>query len=332
VSAVNSRLLGKPERPDPVCLAANARFSYLGSKIYGNGFTLTPEQRADLIKKDARNGQLIFPYIGGEEVNTSPTQAFDRYVINFGDRSLEEAEAWPDLIRIVREEVKPERDKLRDNSIGIQRRRFWWRFGSSASSLYESIKGKRRVLVNSRVSKHLVFAWQAPVCVFAESLYVYPVQENLWFAILQSRVHEPWARLLSSSMRNDLRYTASDCFETFPFPRACSMPSLESIGQHLYETRAKFMVDTDQGLTKTYNLLKDSTCTEPRIIELRHLHEEMDRAVLSVYGWDDIQVPPFEEPNSESGRKAREVFKEEVIDRLFALNAERAQEERIHDQ
>src|SRR4029079_725009 len=41
-----------------------------------------------LIEKDPRNQERIFPYIGGEEVNESPTHAHHRYVINFGDMPL----------------------------------------------------------------------------------------------------------------------------------------------------------------------------------------------------------------------------------------------------
>src|SRR5690554_2263725 len=76
VEVINSRLRPKPERPEPVVLRANAGSAYLGSKIYGQGFLLTPEEREELIAKDAKNGERIFPYIGGEEVNTSPTQDF----------------------------------------------------------------------------------------------------------------------------------------------------------------------------------------------------------------------------------------------------------------
>ena len=36
-------------------------------------------------QKDPRNREVIFPYIGGEEVNTSPTHAHHRHVINFRD-------------------------------------------------------------------------------------------------------------------------------------------------------------------------------------------------------------------------------------------------------
>src|SRR5690606_12088151 len=114
----------------------------------------------------------------------------------------------------------------------------------------------------------------------------------------------------------------------------------EAIGEKLYDARAKYMVDTDQGLTKTYNALKDPTCTDERILELRHLHEEMDRAVLRAYprlpgvgsndpstiGWSDIPVPPFC-IKTEQDKAALQAFEDEVIDRLFVLNADRAKTE-----
>jgi hypothetical protein len=53
------------------------------------------------------------------------------------------------------------------------------------------------------------------------------------------------------------------------------------------------MVNTNQGLTKTYNALKDPENNDPRILELRRLHEAMDRAVLDDYGWTDLTVPPY---------------------------------------
>jgi len=111
--AVNSRLRAKPERPDPQKLPENAGLSFQGSIVLGMGFVLTPEERAELIAKNPKNAERIFPYLGGEEVNTSPTQSPHRFVISFGQMSLEEAEQWPDLLNIVRERVKPERDRNR---------------------------------------------------------------------------------------------------------------------------------------------------------------------------------------------------------------------------
>ena len=46
-----------------------------------------------LLEDNPRNKETIFPYIGGEEVNTSPTHAHYRYVINFRDYPLRRADA-----------------------------------------------------------------------------------------------------------------------------------------------------------------------------------------------------------------------------------------------
>jgi hypothetical protein len=85
-----------------------------------------------LIEQNPKNQERIFPYIGGEEVNSSPTHAHNRYVINFGEMS--EAEAWeyPDLMKIVEEKVKP----ARLNQNREIRARYWWRFGETTPALF----------------------------------------------------------------------------------------------------------------------------------------------------------------------------------------------------
>ena len=59
-------------------------------------------------------------------------------------------------------------------------------------------------------------------------------------------------------MKDDLRYTPTDCFETFPFPKDFeTLPTLELAGQEYYEFRAALMVNNNQGLTATYNRFHD---------------------------------------------------------------------------
>lgn len=326
----NSFLHVKPERPDPVRLAANASLSFQGSIVLGMGFTLTPEEREALIARDPKNGERIFPYLGGEEVNTSPTQDFHRYVINFGQMSLEEAEKWPDLIEIVRGKVKPERDKLRDTADGRRLKLRWWEFCRTRPELYRAIQDLPRCLVTSCVSKHVIFSFQKANRVFSHKLYVFPFSDFDRFSVLQSRIHVLWTLLLSSTLGQTLNYSATDCFKTFPFPDNRQLrptSQLERIGRRLYQTRARFMVNTAQGLTQTYNLLKDPNCNDPRIIDLRQQHGEMDRAVLAAYGWDDLAVPPYGTPTSDAETRALADFRDEVIDRLFVLNAERSKQQ-----
>ena len=85
------------------------------------------------------------------------------------------------------------------------------------------------------------------------------------------------------------------------------------------------MVREDVGLTTTYNRLKDPDDDSVDVRALRALHEAMDRAVLAAYGWSDLAVPPFAAPTDDPTRRA---FEDEIIDRLFALNAERAAAEK----
>jgi hypothetical protein len=331
VQVINSRLRPTPERPDPAVLAANAGKSFQGSVVLGMGFTLTSEERDELVATNPKSAERIFPYLGGSEVNTSPTHDFDRYVINFAQMSLEEAERWPDLLAIVREKVKPERDQLKDNADGRRRKKYWWQWGRYTPALYEAIRNLPRCLVTSIHSKHLLFGFQPNNRVFSHGLFVFSLPSSSHFAVLQSRVHEPWARLLSSSMKTDLRYTPSDCFETFPFPNDQTLQlgsPLDQAGEALYQARAAYMVETDQGLTKTYNALKDPDCQDAAIINLRNLHRTMDKAVLAAYGWQDLAPPPFESPTTAAGREAKRTFEDEVIDRLFVLNAQRAETER----
>jgi hypothetical protein len=89
------------------------------------------------------------------------------------------------------------------------------------------------------------------------------------------------------------------------------------------------MVERNQGLTTTYNQLKDPACDDPEILALRRLHEDLDRAVLAAYTWPDLPVPAYETPTTPATRAAQEAFEDEIIDRLFALNATRAEKEKL---
>ena len=101
--------------------------------------------------------------------------------------------------------------------------------------------------------------------------------------------HEVWARFFASSLEDRLRYTPSDCFETFPFPPNFETdPALEAAGKAYYEFRADLMVRNNEGLTKTYNRFHDPDERSPDILKLRELHAAMDKAVLEAYGWHDL--------------------------------------------
>lgn len=129
-------------------------------------------------------------------------------------------------------------------------------------------------------------------------------------------------------MGKDLRYSISDCFETFPVPPEGELEDgslIDRVGKVLYERRASYLEELNVGLGKAYNILKDPCFKGGPEVELRGLHEELDRAVLAAYGWDDIEVPPFTSAATGGERRAYAAFREEVLRRLFDLNALRGE-------
>ncbi len=351
VDNITAFLFHRGGHADPARLAANAGKSFVGSYVLGMGFTFDDSDKkgvasslADmqrLIDFDPHNREVIFPYIGGEEINTSPTHAHHRYVINFAERGeVECGRRWPDLMAIAEQRVRPERLKLGDNGDARRRKARWWLWGRYTPALFAVTAGLERLLAISRVGQHASITFLPSRMVYAETVIVFPFQTFAAFCILQSRTHEIWARFFGSSLEDRLRYTPSDCFETFPFPDGWGADgSLEAAGRSYYECRAALMVENDEGMTKTYNRFNDIYETDPRIVELRELHATMDRAVLDAYGWPDIPTGceyllDYEIDEATWGRKKKpyryrwpDPARDEVLARLLALNAERAQDE-----
>jgi hypothetical protein len=351
---------------DPKPLLANAQKSFIGSYVLGMGFTFddnesngvatTITEMKRLIDQNPRNRERIFPYIGGEEVNDSPSHSHRRYIINFEFMTEDNARAWPDLIKIVEVKVKPERLRQKDK-IGRER---WWLFLRQRPELYESLAGKSRTLVVPRVTQHIGFAFLPTGMVLSEQLVVIPTESDATFAVLQSTVHEVWARFFGSSLEERFRYTPSDCFETFPFPitmpetiRKDALPlggethaTLNQVGSEYYAFRASLMIDCAQGLTQTYNRFHDPHESSPEILQLRDLHAAMDRAVLEAYGWHDLAESATcdflleyedeeDDDGASSGRRRKkpwrlrwpDEFRDEVLARLLELNEQRHKEE-----
>ena len=343
---------------DPARLASNAGKSFQGSIVLGMGFTFDDQTNDpaanpislmhELTTKDPRNAERIFPYIGGEEVNNHPEHKHHHYAMNFGEMSEEQARQWPDLMEIAEQKVKPSRDK--DNC--DVRRKYWWRYGETAPALYDSVKKMERVLtINCGATPHMSFVIVSGKSVFANSLDIFPFDTRAAFAAMQSRPHEVWARFFASSMKDDLRYTPSDCFETFPFPPGFeTSPALEAVGQAYYEFRAALMIRNNEGLTKTYNRFHDPHERNADILKLRTLHADMDRAVLAAYGppFSELVIPPCdfildyddeddddEEATPGARRKKKpyryrwpDVFRDEVLALLLELNKQRAAKEK----
>jgi hypothetical protein len=354
VRRISAYLLDSDNDHTPSRLSANPFFSN-GSNIYGQGFVFddtdpkaSPDiARLSILEKNPACAARIFPYIGGEEINSAPAVSTRRYVINLSDIADEsELEHWPELKDIVSRMVKPERMELGPNPNNVPLKRKWWAYQAHRPELYSRLKSLRSVLACSQVSAQFCFARLPTNWVYSHTVNLFCLETLAGFAVIQSRVHEIWARLFASSMKDDMRYTPSDCFETFPFPEGFETNAqLEAAGNSYYEFRAALMVRNSEGLTKTYNRFHDPNERSFDILKLRELHASMDLTVLHAYGWTDLGptnefVLDYEEEEGDEEGGSRphrkpwryrwpDDFRDKVLARLLELNKERADQERL---
>lgn len=340
----------------PAVLEANAGKAFQGSILLGMGFTFDDAAAAKgeaeplaemerLIAKDPRNAERIKPYIGGEEVNTSPTHAHHRYAIDFDDFPLRRDPAlkswnlnagtdacdkrrrdwlragvvpgdypdpvaadWPDLLEIVERRVKPQRASNNDR----QRREIWWRYTRRTPGLSAALINANQVVCRALTSAHFsTFSILRPRYVFDQTLIVWPSSSQGQLGLFLSRIHQVWVTVFGATLEDRGRYSISDSFETFPFPSGYEdNPALDYIGQRYLTHRAGVMEITQKGMTKTYNDFHDATArASNELTELRNLHAEMDRVVLRAYGWHELAAtltPVFlAKPPDDNGRGAR---------------------------
>lgn len=331
VEEISSRLDADAEA-EPLRLRQNEAQSFIGSYVLGMGFTMEPGEAKQLIACTERNRDCLFPYLNGEELNTHPEQQPSRWAINFFDWPLERAEQYPELIEIVRRLVNPERDKLKR----ARSRERWWIYGENTPGLYAATRPLPRVLLRARVSELHMMHLAPNGWVYSDQVVVFAFDDYYHFALLQSNVHEAWVRRNASTMRTDIRYTPTDCFETFAFPQTpteSARSEAERLGETYHEHRRQVMLSRQLGLTKTYNLFHNPACTEADIVRLHELQAAMDRGILACYGWTDLD-PGHGFHTNERGQMRYTISpttRREVLRRLLALNLDIAAREAVTD-
>jgi len=141
-------------------------------------------------------------------------------------------------------------------------------------------------------------------------IIAFALEDDYSFGVLHSRVHELWALRMGTWMGvgNDLRYTPTTCFETFPFPEPDEEQQAEisSAAKRLDELRRNWLDPEEASAAE----LKKRTLTNlynQRPTWLANAHARLDAAVYAAYGW------------------SKDLADEEVLKNLLALNLERSE-------
>ncbi|WDV56019.1 hypothetical protein PV963_39625 [Streptomyces coeruleorubidus] len=317
-------------------LARNVGKSFQGSLVLViDGFSVSESEARSWIQGDGRYAEVLAPLLNGQDLNASPTCQGDRWVINFHEWSEEKARSYPKAFAKLLEDVKPECEKKDPKSYaGLMDH--WWQYWRPRGEMTRALRDLSRCIVLTRVSKSVMPVMVPTGQVFSDRLVVFTSDDPGLLAVLSGASHYWWALDRSATMKADLLYSPSDVFD--PLVRPASSKNLRVIGARLDEYRRDLMIARNMGLTATYNLVHDPDCNDEDIVELRRIHERIDKATVEAYGWHDLldesgQTPaadpthqtfPLDHGFHETDQGVRYTIgmlaRTEIIDRLRQLN------------
>ena len=301
-----------------VPLRANTGVCFQGFVLVGEGFCITQDEANNLVRLDANSSKVIRPWKNGRDVMQSNRgmAVIDLYPLSESETRAQ----YPAVFQWLLDRVKPFRDHVARKG----HREKWWLWGEARPGLRTATNSLSRCVVTNFAAKHRIFVFESPKTALDHNIYIIASDDAMMLGVLSSRVHVTWMLRAGSSLEDRPLWISSTCFLPFPFPAAtpeqqARIRSLaEQIDAHRKRQQAAHAELTLTGMYNVLDKLKVSlpmTAKEKAIHEmglvsvLRSLHDELDAAVLAAYGWNDA-------PSDET-----------ILERLVALNAERAAEE-----
>lgn len=274
------RIHGRPAR-----LLENAGVAYVGCYPLGKGFVINSAKVDEWIAADHRNSEVLFPYLNGDDLNSSPECMASRWVIDFLDRTEELASQYVLPFSHLLECAQPERTSgsqaVRDAP--------WWLFFRSRPAMRRAIGSLDEMIAITRVSKTVMPVRVPTGQVPSDSVVVFATDSYADQAFLSSSIHQLWAIKYGTTMRVDPTYNPTVGFETLPRPRLQSQ--LSAVGALLDTERREIMLRRSLGLTDLYNLVNNRDVKEDLdVIRMRDIQVEIDVAVMNAYGWSDIEL------------------------------------------
>ncbi|KTB47809.1 Methyltransferase domain [Dehalogenimonas alkenigignens] len=310
VTSINADLTAGVDLTKARRLKENLNICYMGPSAKAPFDINTPLARTFLkapININGRpNSDVVRPVASAVDL---VQRTRNKWTIDFGLMSEKEAAYYELPFEYVKKTVYPIRSKNRRSSYAAK----WWQYAESRPGMRAALHGKERYLATPGVSKHRIFVWVPHAVLCNQGTLVFARDDDYTFGILQSKVHELWARAMGTQLRDVIsgfRYTPTTTFETFPFPSPTpeQTEAISITAKRLNEFRERWLNPSDgeyssselrnRTLTNLYN-------SRPTWLDLAHY--ELDQAVFQAYGW------------------AVDLTPNDILSRLLTLNLERDQ-------
>jgi len=294
-------------------LSSNSKLCCRGVQLIGRGFEITKSEATQF------ESDIVHPHVNGRDLLHISRNTFVIDLFGLSESAVQDK--YPKAYQWVYDHVKPERDQNNRESY----RRNWWIFGESRATLRSALKNVKRYIVTVETAKHRVFLLLNEDVIPDNSLVSIGLDDSYFFGVLSSRLHTLWASSTGGTLEDRPVYTKTYCFDRFPFPAPSpeQKQTIRELGEKLDAHRKRVQTQhPDVTITGMYNLLEklhqgepftdnDRTYNDKALVStLKQIHDDLDSAVFEAYGWQP------------------DISDDEILEKLVALNAERAEEER----
>ena len=296
---INSSLQPYADVAEAVRLESNRNQCFQGVIPVGMGFIVNKTLVDDWIAEQPHNEEVLKLFSMGSNLAKNPHGLPERWIIDFSDMSIEEVSNYRSPFEYVKENVKPEREKNRE---AVMREK-WWRFKRTNEAMRSAIQNLSFYFTVPRVSKWAVFIPASIKWLPGDKSVVVASEDYYILGILLSEVHRSWMDAKKSTLKADIAYTPTSCFETFPFPQAPgTVQAIRAKALELHQYRSEQMEQKQWGITKLYNAYFDEPASQ-----LYKLHKQLDALALQAYGFSPA---------------------DDLLEKLLALNLELAAKEK----
>jgi len=301
VTQINSSL--RPDIDVTKCpkLKANKYKSFVGVQPNGKGFIVDKATAEKWISNDHQNTDVLKPFSMGGNLTDNPCGVPERWIIDFSNRSMEEAEVYEEPFNHTQSTVRLERLETEEVEVtpGVFESRYkqneevlrtkWWRFKRTNEKLRTCLSERPTYLGVPRLSKWAICLESQGNWLPGDLVVAITNNDTYVQGVLTATPHRQWVECQKSTFKSDTRYTHTSCFETFPFPQLVTAQQAEAVRKAMVELndyRNAWMTEKQKGITDLYNRYYDEPASK-----LSQLHRALDAQVLKAYGWsagDDL--------------------------------------------
>ncbi|RBY91049.1 SAM-dependent DNA methyltransferase [Blastococcus sp. TF02A-30] len=265
---------------EPFALKSLGVLSFIGTYPNGNGFRIATPVAKQWLSEDGIPSRLL-PFVRAEDLSTGSAQEPSEYIIDLHGLSQEQAQRYQPLWEHLREHQLPWRARP---SVKARLRERWWDFESAADSLYQRLAGLDKAIAFPRTSNLLMPLYVPAGGRFDMGVVVYPTASLSIYGQLASSLHYHWVLRFGGTLRDDPSYAPRRITATFPWRSGLE----DSVGVTDFRDLLAATVERRGGLRPVMNEFNSATTVSDEIDELRQAYVELDRSIMSTFGWTDM--------------------------------------------